>query len=38
MDNRDAGTLAARAGVGESGASYAIGDAAASSYLGGRGL
>jgi hypothetical protein len=36
VDNRDAGTLAAAAG-GESGARYAIGDAAAASYLGGRG-
>jgi hypothetical protein len=37
VDNGDAGTLAARAGPAESGAGYAIGDAA-SSYLGGRGL
>jgi len=37
VDNRDAGTLAARAEVGESAASYAIGDASLA-YLGGRGL
>ena len=37
MDNCDAGTLAARAWVAESGARHAIGDGA-SSYLGGRGL